>query len=359
MTVLPRRCLLLAGVIAHAGAHHAAPSGRSAGVRLAPGRPLCLRGGAGDGAPTSAVAPLGLERPTQQSYYDVDGTLYDGTMAHCGAHGLGSACPCKPCGVKLVTPLTHMCVSRLGTRAGWWFLCALPSPLQKLSKMIQFCVALPFVGTLAAVDEGRAAECLGRLLVRGVRASDAKCAAEAVADGILSHAYPEVIEHLQRQQSEGRETILLSGNIEPLLWPLAARLRCRVVGTCMEEVEGRFSGNVIGPVCVLEGKRQKLLESMNPHVRARKVEERSGLVGCGNSVYDVPFLNEVPHAFVVRPSARLRRIAIDKGWDLSFHNVRGSGVCLTGRKLLGGRRLQVRARKRERESVRRRESVRV
>lgn len=191
------------------------------------------------------------------------------------------------------------------------------------------------------VDEGRAAGCLGRLLLRGVRASDAHCAAESVADGILSHAYPEVIEHLKRQQSDGRETILLSGNIEPLLWPLAARLRCRVVGTCMEEVEGCFTGNIIGPVCVLEGKRQKLLESMNPNVRARRVEERSGLVGCGNSIYDVPFLNEVPHAFVVRPSSRLRRIAIGNGWDLSFHDVKGSGVSLTSRKLQGGRRHQV------------------
>lgn len=48
--------------------------------------------------------------------------LYDGTMAHCG----------------------------------WWFLWALPSPTQRLSKALQFCMYLPYVGLLAACDEGRA-----------------------------------------------------------------------------------------------------------------------------------------------------------------------------------------------------------
>ena len=123
-----------------------------------------------------------------QAFYDVDGTLYDGTMAHCG----------------------------------WWFLWALPNPLQRAQKAIHFCVALPYVGLLAAFDEGRAAECLGRILVKGVGLEDARCASEAVAQGVLRHAYPEVIEHLQQHQRAGYETVLLSGNIEPLLSSLGA-----------------------------------------------------------------------------------------------------------------------------------------
>ena len=254
-------------------------------------RQLRVRGGEISSG-SSAVAVFGTERAKQQAYYDVDGTLYDGTMAHCG----------------------------------WWFICALPSVYQRLSKAAQFCVALPYVGALAAVDEARAASCLGRLLVRGVRVSDALCAAEAVADGVLWHAYPEVIDLLLQQQREGHETILLSGNIEPLLSAIGARLNCGVIGTKMEVAGGRYTGNIVGPVCVLEGKRQKLLESMHPSQRARAAAERSGLAGVGNSVYDVPFLCEVPKAWVVRPSSRLRRIAEGKGWDLTLVRVKGSGV---------------------------------
>jgi hypothetical protein len=60
--------------------------------------------------------------------------LYDGTMAHCG----------------------------------WWFVCALPDQRQRLSKALQFFLCLPYVGIIAAYDEGRAAACLGIHAPEGV-----------------------------------------------------------------------------------------------------------------------------------------------------------------------------------------------
>jgi hypothetical protein len=89
-----------------------------------------------------------------------------------------------------------------------------------------------------------------------------------------------------------------------------------------------YTGNVVGQVCVLEGKRQRLLEAMHPAHRSRTATERTGLVGVGNSVYDVPFLDEVSRACVVQPSSRLRQIAERRGWDLTFAAVRGTGVTL-------------------------------
>ena len=121
---------------------------------------------------------------------------------------------------------------------GWWFLWALPDRAQRLSKALQFCFCLPYVGLLAAYDEGKAAKHLGNVVIRGVSTSDARSASEAVCEGVLRHAYPEVIQHLKTQQREGFDTILLSGNIEPMLVALASHLRCRVVATKMEEVDG-------------------------------------------------------------------------------------------------------------------------
>lgn len=263
-------------------------------VETSPRAPLLpqlrLRGGQGQDLQLS-----GTHRPKCQAYYDVDGTLYDGTMAHCG----------------------------------WWFLWALPDPVQRVSKALQFCFYLPYVGFLASFDEGKAARCLAHVLIRGVSTSDARCASEAVAAGVLRHAFPEVIQHLKQQQQDGHETILLSGNIEPMLTALGSHLRCAVVATTMEqqEVGELYTGKVVGPVCVLEGKRQKLLESINPiHLTHTSSARRTGLVGVGNSVYDVPFLNEVASAWVVCPSSRLRRIAESNGWDMSLAYVRGTGV---------------------------------
>ena len=93
-----------------------------------------------------------------------------------------------------------------------------------------------------------------------------------------------------------------------------------------------YSGKVVGQVCVLEGKRHKMLSSINPTHRFRANVERQGLVGVGNSVYDAPFLEEIPpaSAAVVRPGRRLRHMARTKGWDhSSFAHVRGTGASPT------------------------------
>jgi len=220
---------------------------------------------------------------------------------------------------------------------GWWFLWALPDRAQRVSKALQFCVALPYIGLLASYDEAKAAACLGNLVLRGVTVEEALCASEAVAEGVMRHAYPEVIQHLKTLQREGSATILLSGNIEPMLAALGAHLGSAVVGTTMESVRGRYTGKVVGQVCVLEGKREKLLAAINPIQRQRGAAERAGLVGVGNSVYDVPFLSEVPSTavWVVRPSQRLGKLADSRGWNLVFAKVRGTGVRLSAHNKTG------------------------
>lgn len=158
--------------------------------------------------------------------------------------------------------------------------------------------------------------------------ADAEVASVAVAAGILRHAYPQVIQHLRTHQQGGHQTVLLSGNIHPMLFALGGQLKSAIIATTMEASRGVYTGNVVGEVCVLEGKRRKMLHALNPVQLSRTAAERSGLVGVGNSVYDVPFLSEVPpkSAWVVRPSKRLRRVSDQRGWDTSFASVRGSGT---------------------------------
>ena len=300
--MLPRTKLLMLGALGVAGVQVPARGLTTGqyGARALLRPSLRLRGGGG-GAPGTSVARLGIERPLLQAYYDVDGTLYDGTMAHCG----------------------------------WWFITSLRDPRQRICKVARFCAWLPFVGLLAAFDEGKAAACLGAVVLQGVSVADARAASEHVAEGILRHAYPEVIAHLRTLQRCGHEIVLLSGNVEPMLTGLGAHLRCRVVGTVMEQhagqespgVDGMYTGRVVGDVCVLEGKRNRLLQTMHPDHRARGADERTGLVGVGNSCYDIPFLSEVQKAFVVRPSSRLGQVAKSQAWDSSsFAAVRGTGV---------------------------------
>ncbi|EKX55270.1 hypothetical protein GUITHDRAFT_99051 [Guillardia theta CCMP2712] len=242
-------------------------------------------------APTSLHLRGGSQEHRGNCYYDVDGTLYHGTMGHCA----------------------------------WWFVGALPHPRQRAIKRFQICLTIPFIGILALFDEAKAARLLAGIILRGVTQQDASLASKIVASGIMSRAYPQVLEHLRAQQGAGRKVFLLSGNVEPMIESLAHDLGCSVIATRMEIKNGRYTGNVLGDVCVLERKRQKLLEHLPSNLKGSGLTLR-GTTGVGNSMYDVPFLEEVSEAYVVRPGSRLRKIAERRGWKLDFARVKGVGA---------------------------------
>jgi len=221
-----------------------------------------------------------------QAFYDLDGTLYDGTMAHCA----------------------------------YWFCVALPSPIQRLSKAFQIIFFLPAIGIAAVYDEAVAAHILASITMRGVSEADAQIASKAVTKGVAGRAYPEVIEHLKTQQLQGKRTVILSGNIVPMIQDLAEQLSCEVVATEMELVGDRYTGKRLGKVCVKKAKRARMLEYLPDSAKSSGSKLR--VVGVGNSMADVPFLELVEEPFVVRPSRRLRRLAERQGWDLSLGNVR-------------------------------------
>ncbi|KAJ1467467.1 hypothetical protein T484DRAFT_1986456, partial [Baffinella frigidus] len=258
-------------------------------------RVLSLRGGGAGNThasdPTTAGAIRDGRQPTQSlkgregeggfAYYDVDGTLYDGTMAH----------------------------------TAWWFIVALPSRMQRASKAIQMLLSLPLIALVAVVDESRAARLLAYIVLQGVTTRDAEVASEAVTHGIGRNSYAEVLEHLKEQQEKGRATTLLTGNVLPMVSHLGRTLGCTVVGTEVEQHKDRYTGHVRGEVCVGDEKRARHQESL-PLIKDLHI------VGVGNSMYDVPFLEASTSSFVVRPSSRLRRLATARGWDLSLSGVR-------------------------------------
>jgi hypothetical protein len=121
----------------------------------------------------------------------------------------------------------------------WWFICALPSPAQRISKALQvvqsllllpsvlehaqsvaeqctlllldlansvshlqFLVTIPAVGITAIVNEATAASALAMVALKGVSSDDAKLASRAISKGVSGRIYPEVLEQ--------RETTALS-----------------------------------------------------------------------------------------------------------------------------------------------------
>ncbi len=156
----------------------------------------------------------------------------------------------------------------------------------------------------------------------------------------------QVLAHLRREQAGGRRrAALLTGSLEPLVGDLAARLGCGLVATVPALAPpapapagpdgggggggggGVYTGRVAGGVCVHDEKRRRMLLAAAPRAGGGAgAVGGPGLAGVGNSMYDAPFLAAVDRAAVVRPGRRLRRLAAQRGWDLSLAAVRAGGA---------------------------------
>jgi HAD superfamily hydrolase (TIGR01490 family) len=118
---------------------------------------------------------------------------------------------------------------------------------------------------------------------------------------------PEVVEKLRWHQSQGHETILISGSIDYYLKPVQAYLQIdHLLCTYLEQSEnGILTGRANGPVCV----------GQNKVVLARALAENRQIdlnqsYAYGNSALDIPILECVGHPVAVNPDKQLAKYAI-------------------------------------------------
>ncbi|MFQ5400573.1 MAG: HAD-IB family hydrolase [Anaerolineae bacterium] len=152
-------------------------------------------------------------------------------------------------------------------------------------------------------------------LVRGVSVKRAREIWDWVADQeILPNLRPEMQAAIERHRTEGRRVILLSGTFLPLLQLIAARLEMDgAVGTPLAQRNGRYTGKIVPPLGVGEGKAARL---------------RAYLAGPGqgidlatsyfytDAISDTAVLEMVGHPAVVYPDARLAALAAERGWPV-------------------------------------------
>ena len=133
---------------------------------------------------------------------------------------------------------------------------------------------------------------------------------------------PELRHALRCHQEAGRTVALLTGNLHPLVAPLAAHLGVHCYSTGVETVETHtrngskcvrvYTGMVAGEA-LLHCHKTAVVEQLSKGVAA------DALYGFGNSRHDVDFLSLVGNPCAVAPDKSLAQHAAAAGWPVVGH----------------------------------------
>jgi len=119
------------------------------------------------------------------------------------------------------------------------------------------------------------------------------------------HRRVAVVEELIAYQEKDARVIVVSGMFEPILQQFAAKLQVEFMGTAIEVVNGRLTGEIIGQLNVGPPKAEKLQQLPGELVSAY-----------GDTMRDIPMLELAETAVAVHPDDILKETAVQRGWRI-------------------------------------------
>ncbi len=126
----------------------------------------------------------------------------------------------------------------------------------------------------------------------------------------LYHA--AVVSELRRHQAAGRDAVFVSGSFPAVLTHLAGRLGVRhLLATTMEIVGGRYTGRILAPQTIGEGKAEAIALFLD-----RQGASAGRCHAYGDHWSDLPMLKAVGHPTVVSGDPALEAYAETAGWRI-------------------------------------------
>lgn len=115
----------------------------------------------------------------------------------------------------------------------------------------------------------------------------------------------DVVARLVKHREDGAKVYIASSVVEPFIEPFAQRIGAQTLGT---------------PVKIENGRLQMVSELMKDEKKIEQVLSRLAVdrvdVAYGDTILDVPLLEHAEHPVAVYPDAKLKKIALDKGWEI-------------------------------------------
>jgi HAD superfamily hydrolase (TIGR01490 family) len=136
-----------------------------------------------------------------------------------------------------------------------------------------------------------------------------------VADNyILKSLRSDVVEILNQHKRKGHIVVIISATFSEFLEVIGQRLGVsNVIGTRLEEIDNKYTGKVIKPLCFSENKASLLKEFI----------QRNGLeIDCSSSfayadsIFDAPLLKLVGNPVATYPDKDLCQLAQQNGWQI-------------------------------------------
>lgn len=108
--------------------------------------------------------------------------------------------------------------------------------------------------------------------------------------------------------------ILLSGTFQSLLQRIGTRVGVEdVIGTQLAVRNGRYTGEIVPPVCMADGKARRLQSFVDA---CDEAIDLSASYAYADGLIDLPALELVGHPTAVYPDPRLAVIAEERGWPI-------------------------------------------
>jgi phosphoserine phosphatase len=134
----------------------------------------------------------------------------------------------------------------------------------------------------------------------------------------LSHASEWVVEHdfwkkrredvvarVVKHREQDAKVYIVSSVVEPFIEPFAKRIGAQTIGT---------------PVKIVNGRVQLASELVASEKKVEQILSRIGVdrvdVAYGDTIKDVPLLEHAEHPVAVYPDAKLKAIALERGWEI-------------------------------------------
>ena len=115
----------------------------------------------------------------------------------------------------------------------------------------------------------------------------------------------DVVARLVEHRADGAKVYIASSVVEPFIEPFAQRIGAQTIGT---------------PVKIENGRLQMVSELMKDEKKIEQVLSRLAVdrvdVAYGDTILDVPLLDHADHPVAVYPDTKLKKIALDKGWEI-------------------------------------------
>ena len=115
----------------------------------------------------------------------------------------------------------------------------------------------------------------------------------------------DVVARLVQHREAGGQVYIASSVVEPFIEPFARRIGAQVSGTPVEVRNGRV--RMVGGLVADEAKVVQILGKLG----VKRVD-----FAYGDTVLDIPLLEHAEHPVAVYPDAKLKSVALERGWEI-------------------------------------------